>query len=126
MAGYRFLAYIPLWAGVTLAPRDIINDVWAVRVRGLFLGLLCLQQARGVLCQGASACSVRRGAAGASPRAFLACTAYGCEIGPKASKLLKEAVTLMPGCFILKGKKAISDHILITQKHENSQISFPS
>lgn len=48
------------------------------------------------------------------------------EIVPKLPKLLKETVTVMPGCFILKGKKAISDHILITQKHENSQISFPS
>lgn len=55
MAEYRFLAYMPRWVSVTLAPRDIINVVWAVC--GLFLGLLCLQQARAVLCQGASACS---------------------------------------------------------------------
>lgn len=124
MAGYRFLAYISRWASVTLALRGIINVVWTVS--GLFLGC--------------SACSRHRLFCARVPlpaaRAFLACQGFfslhrlwfgdAWEIVPKLSKLLKETVTVMPGCFILKGKKAISDHILITQKHENSQISFPS
>lgn len=44
MAGYRFLTYIPLWASITLTPREIINVVYAVRLSGLLPGVLCFPQ----------------------------------------------------------------------------------
>lgn len=134
MAGYRFLTYIPLWASITLNPREIIRVVYALCLSGLLPGVLRLpqRQVRFVTCYGLSASPlwhpVRSWCRHAKGFFSLRRLWFGdaCEIVLKLSELLKETVTIMPGCFILKGKKTISDHILITRKHENSQISFPS